>query len=101
MSRTVSGHYEVPNHTAVSVLVTSTSVLSANRGRQYALFVNDSSNIIYLRLDGVAATANTGIRLSANGGSYEMSPLQGNLTQTAITAIALTGSSNLLVTEGV
>ena len=60
-----------PAHTVANVSFTSTLVLAANSDRLYALFVNDSGTVIYLRLGG-AAVLNEGIRLNANGGAYEI-----------------------------
>ena len=60
-----------PAHTAPSVPTTSTAVLAANQARTYALIVNDGAVDIYLNLGGTAV-ANTGIRVNAAGGSYEM-----------------------------
>jgi len=58
-------------NTAVSVADSSTTILSANDARKYALIVNDSDTVIYLAL-GAAASVNSGIRLNANGGAYEI-----------------------------
>ena len=77
----------------------STPVLQANPNRKYALLVNDSDVVIYLRI-GDDAHLNRGIRLNANGGSYEMSANIGNLDLRAINAIASSSNKNLLVTEG-
>ena len=100
MSRTQSDIYLNPVTSTVTVLTTSTAVLSANATRRYALIVNDSDTVIYLSLGGTAV-ANTGIRLNANGGSYEMSPGLGNVYQGAITAICSATPKTLLVMEGV
>lgn len=90
-----------PTHTAVNVNG-STLALAANDSREYALLVNDSDTVIYLRL-GAAAVVNTGIRVNASGGSYEMSAAGGNLYRGAIYANHGGGAVNkvLLVTEGV
>jgi hypothetical protein len=85
--------------TAVSVGATSTSVLAAKAGRKYALIINDSDSTIYLKI-GSAAALNTGIRLNANGGSYEMYAAAGNLDTRAINAISSGAGKTLLVTEG-
>ncbi len=71
---------------AVNVTAASTEVLAANEQRHYALIVNDSDTPIYLGI-GEAAVLNSGIRLNARGGSYEMCPALGNLNQGAINAI--------------
>lgn len=80
--------------TGVSVGATSTAVLSASSGRLYAVFVNDSTNVIYLNLSGTAVSGQ-GIRLNASGGSYEIN--LSNQYIGAVTAIA-SGTSNLTVT---
>ena len=82
---------------AVSVAITSTAVIAANAARTFATFVNDSANVIYICL-GTPAVANAGIRLNANGGSFEIN--RDNLYTGAVTAIAVGGASNLVVTEG-
>jgi len=58
-------------NTAVGVADSSTTILSANANRKYALIVNDSDTVIYLAL-GAAAAVNSGIRLNAGGGAYEI-----------------------------
>lgn len=89
-----------PTHTAPTIGNTTTTALAANASRVYALLVNDSDEVIYIKL-GAAAVLNQGIRLNASGGSYEMSRQVGNLYTGAINAICASGSKKLLVTEGV
>lgn len=50
---------------------TSTLLLSVNPQRIGVTFVNDSDETIYI-MKGHDAVANRGIRLNANGGSYEI-----------------------------
>jgi hypothetical protein len=77
----------------------SATVVASNSGRKALLIVNDSDTIVYLKIGGTAV-ANEGIRLNANGGSYEMSLELGNLATDAITGIVSSGSSKkVLVTE--
>ena len=93
--------YTTPAHTAVNVTTTTGAVLAANANRLYALLVNDSDTVIYIKL-GAAAVANQGIRLNADGGNYEMSAMLGNLYTGAINGIhAGTGNKVLMMTEGV
>ena len=90
-----------PTHTAPTMSTTSATVLAANASRRYALITNDSDVVVYINLTGVGV-ANTGIRLAASGGTYEMSGAYGNLTTGIIRGIAASGSGKvLLVTEGV
>lgn len=76
--------------------VASIIVLQNNDARTYASFVNDSINIIYLAKAG-AAVANRGIRLNANGGAYEITPL--NPWKGQVAAIAAGANSVLCITE--
>jgi len=96
----ITGLYITPTHTQPSIAATTTVALVANANRLYALLVNDSVETIYIKL-GAAAVLNQGIRLNANGGSYEMSKKQGNLYVGAINGISTSGTMALLVTEGV
>ncbi len=86
-------------HTTASMTTASAAALAANGAREYALIVNDGSVVCYLNL-GSTAVANTGIRVNANGGSYEMSRNWGNLYTGAINGITVSGSATVLVTEG-
>ena len=90
--------FTVAAHTAPVVAAgpASTTGLAANVNRKYALFVNDSANAIWLNLGGTAV-ADTGIRLNATGGSYEMMP--GNLWRGQVNFIG-TAADVLVVTEG-
>lgn len=55
-------------------------VLSADPGRSYALFTNDSDTAIYLNFSSASSTlANYAVRVNANGGVYEMSAAHDNL----------------------
>ena len=92
--------YTTPAHTAPTAGVASGVILAANANRLYALFVNDSDTPVYLALGGAAAI-NTGIRLNANGGSYEMSSALGNLYTGAVNGISGVAGKVVLVTEGV
>jgi len=59
----------------------SGEVMPANKSRTGAIFINDSDTAIYLAL-GRVATVNTGIRLNANGGAYEITknnPFKGQI----------------------
>jgi len=99
-TKDTDGVYTTPTHTHPSVGSGTTQALAANANRLYGLFVNDSNETIYLKL-GADAVLNQGIRLNANGGSYEMSKKLGNLYTGTINAICASGGKVLLVTEGV
>ncbi len=87
-------------HTAPSIAASTTEALAANASREYAMFINDSDEVIYIEL-GDDAILNEGIRLNASGGSYEMSRKIGNLDTRVVNGISASGSKVLLVTEGV
>jgi len=70
----------------------STQVLTADGGRQYALLVNDSNEVMYMNL-GSAAVMNEGIPLFPNGGFVEIKGE--NLFVGTIYAICESGSKNL------
>ena len=82
---------------SVTLAVSTTTVLSANQNRQYALIMNDSDTVIYLHLNAPTTTnaLNEGIRLNASGGSYEIS--RDNLYTGAISATS-TAASKVLTT---
>jgi len=82
--------------TGVVVGSSTTLALAANTARKSAVFTNDSNETIYLAL-GSEAAMNQGIRLNANGGSYEIN--QTNLYTGIVTAICASGSKNLCVSE--
>lgn len=86
-------------HTAPSITTASGEALAANTSRNYVLLVNDSDTVVYIKI-GVAAVVNEGIRLNANGGSYEMADEFRNIQYDAIYAIhGGSGDKVLLVTE--
>lgn len=87
-------------HTTASMTSSSATVLALNDDREYALFVNDGSATVYIKV-GATAVANQGIRINANGGSYEMSRALGNLSDVAVNGITASGTATLLVVEGV
>lgn len=77
---------------------TSSTLIQATSSRQYYVFVNDGSNVVYLSFNGdAAAVANSGIRLNASGGTYEMYLDKGNLYTGTIRAIATVGASVVTV----
>jgi len=71
-------------------------VLESNPQRIYALLVNDGDADIYVAFSS-PAVANSGVRLNANGGSYEI-----NLTnpwQGEINAVGDASGPKLMATE--
>lgn len=97
MSGADFNNFSVVTESVVTVGVTSGAVLSNKSGRQYALFMNDSDSVIYLSLSGTA-TLNSGIRLNANSGTYEITNL--NMYTGAVSAISSGATKKLLVIEG-
>lgn len=90
--------FETGSNGYADIGTTSTPVLAANADRCYAVLTNDSDTVIYLAL-GEDAVANSGPRLNAAGGSYEI--LKGNLFKGAINAIhGGTGAKRLTYSEG-
>ena len=59
------------NASSTVAAATSTLILGSNTGRKYALISNDSANIVYLSFGSVAVSGK-GVRLNANGGTYEI-----------------------------
>lgn len=90
-------------HSVLACNSSSQQALAYNAARKYALLVNDSDTAIYVALAGTstgAAAAQTGIRINANGGSFEMGSGIGNLFIGWIMALSTAASKNLLITEG-
>jgi len=81
----------------ITVTTSSTDILASSTPRQYAAIVNDGSNVVYLNFNGATAVANSGLRLNANGGTFEIT--SENLYKGQITAIASGGSSVVTVVE--
>jgi hypothetical protein len=83
-------------HATVTVGNTSTLVLAADIKRSYLLLINDSDEVMYVSF-GQPAVLNTGIRLNANGGQFEMVD---TVFQQAIYGICASGNKKILVTSG-
>ena len=96
-----SGDNITIHQSRVDVAATSTAVIAASSNRKYIIFVNDSDTVMYLSFGG-AAGLYTGVRVNANGGSYEMGLGFGNNFTGAVYAIhGGTGTKRLLINEGV
>lgn len=89
-----------PLATEVSIDTGSLSevALAANPERVYALFINDSDAVMYLRL-GETAVAHEGILLAITGGSYEIT--LDNLYRGVVNVICASSGKVLMITEGV
>lgn len=95
-----------PTHTATSTHTTMPVLLmSTNTSRVYGLIENDSDTVMYLYFGGfqdpVSASTtvnpNEGVRVNANGGSYEILPE--NMYYGPIWATSTAASKNILITE--
>lgn len=73
-------------------------VFEANLKRLGAIMVNDSDTPIYLALGDGPAALNSGIRINANGGAYEISVFN-NPWLGQIHAIAAAAAKNLCYQE--
>jgi len=82
--------------TAASVGVTSAQAVASNATRKGLTLVNTSANTISLGF-GVAAVLNSGITLSAQGGTFNMNEY--SFYAGAINAIASGATSNLAIQE--
>ena len=83
-------------HRNVTLTTTQVEILPVNPLRKYALLVNDSDSTAYIAL-GIPAAVNEGIRLNANGGSYEINLT--NLFNGRIYAVSSVATKLLMVTE--
>ncbi|GAI08311.1 unnamed protein product [marine sediment metagenome] len=84
------------DHTA-NIAITAADVLVPNKFRTAAFFTNDSDEVIYLRL-GQDSALNTGIRLNAAGGAFEINLT--NLWKGRVSAIhGGTGNKVLCIQE--
>lgn len=89
---------ELEVHTTATCANTSTTALAANEGRISALLINNSTQVIWIKV-GEAAVANEGIRLNANGGSYYITDAEGNLDREVVNCIVASGTGVMLATE--
>lgn len=82
------------NYTATN---TSGTCIAANTSRKDLTIVNWGSTAVFLSR-GNTATANKGIYILGNGGSYQIDAT--NLYQGVLTAITASGTSTMTVSEG-
>ena len=88
--------FKTATSSAIEVGSSSTLVIATTTHRSYLAIVNDSANVVYLMFDDRPAVLNKGMRLNANGGSFEVN--DENLYKGAIRAIA-SGPSTTTVFE--
>ena len=84
-------------NSATTVGNTTTEVMDEDLDRKWAVFINDSDEVIYLAF-GADAVLNQGLRLNAAGGTFEMTTF--NCYQGAINAICTSGGKVLTHCEG-
>jgi len=88
----------LPRTIACSVGIASTLVLDSNPLRKYLVLVNDSDTTLYLALSSEPAVLNSGIRLNANGGSFEinlLNPYHGKINAISSVATKILAGSEL------
>lgn len=85
----------VPTQSTVAVATTTTAVLPANPNRAKLILSNVGANNISLNFAGAAATVTGGVVLAP--GATLIDDL--SVTPLAINAIAVTGTTNLVVVE--
>ncbi len=91
----ITSNFTVPTTSSSTVVSTSTLIVATSTARNYLSISNDSNNVIYLSIGGVARVGK-GIRL-ATGTTYEMKTGQ-NIFTAAIYGVA-TASSNVSYIE--
>ena len=85
--------------TVKTVTTTSAQMIAANPARSYLLIQNNSTTgDIYINVAGAAATVAGGVRIAANGGSYELQDFNPTGAIFAIGTIA--SNANIIVLEG-
>lgn len=89
--------YSGTTNTSSTISTTASSILSGDSGRTYVSIVNDGGNNVYLHFiaTSTGVTAQNGIRLNANGGSFEID--QNNSYTGQIYAITQSGTSTLTI----
>lgn len=83
-------------HRNIDLTTADVLILGKNPGRVSAIMSNDSDTICYIAL-AVPAVANQGIRLNANGGTYEINST--NPWFGEIHAISVGATKRLTITE--
>jgi hypothetical protein len=77
---------------------TSTTVLSANSGRVWVEFTNDSSNKVYCKYGSAVTSSTSSFVLTTLGSSRKMD--ESDYWAGIITCISPSGASNIVVSEG-
>lgn len=84
----------------IAVPPTGETISNANPDRQAMIIQNDSDTPIYLNFGNDAPQVGRGIRINANGGSFELNYADGGLYIGKITAIhAGEGTKNVMIVE--
>jgi len=84
---------------AKDIGINSTEIAAAKHNRNYLAIVNDSDTTIYIAI-GATAVVGRGIRLNANGGSFEMT--KDNLSYQIVNGIhGNSGTKQVTVQEAV
>ena len=83
--------YRIASSSAITVTTTSGLLRATTSGSGYAAIVNDGANVVYLNFGDRPAVLYSGLRLNANGGTFEIN--DENLYKGAIRAITASGNS--------
>lgn len=89
-------NYSAPTKKAIGE--STTVIIAANANRRYLCIVNDSNQPVYLAV-GASAVMNSGVRINAEGGVFEL--VGGNMSTQAVNGIATGGDKNVTVQEAV
>lgn len=82
--------------TSVAASTSAVTVLASNTGRKGAMFFNDSSAAMYLKLGSGASTSSFTVKIAADG-YYELP--EGAVYTGAVTAVWASATGNVRVTE--
>lgn len=85
----------------VAVDVASGELVPVNANRRYLCIVNHAAVAVVYLAFGIAAEVGKGIRINPNGGAYEMSEANGNLSTQQIRAISTAAATTVGYQEGV
>ena len=99
LAATAEAQITVPihNHIATVGPLSGATDLRPAGARSLLGAVNDSAGVVYCTVDDTTATANTGIRLDAAGGSFLF---DAKVPRGALRCYSAAGGSRLLIMEG-